>query len=509
MSTIEPENIEGVGLVFVRKDDPYSHFILSVTKQLYSLIGFYYISYQGKKKKTNIILSDITGIKSSTWMKSFTIKNLIYDANVTELAIKRLAPAIDEKGCIDVKVTKEREGNFKAAIADISALGSETSVNEWVKQLFGHEIGQPTSGSTTQEFVNRVTLRMGDWDKIDQDTSISVEGLAKYKKPKFLPKTSEGKNHIFFGLGKDFKQQEVNNPNASNKAMRSYLRENKVYEPLKRICLPQRNELDRNLRREKSISEQKTFLSKAVSSFVNLLFTDSSFYNTVIDGINQNTMVSQKIDQKLKHDMFDLIKSGNDIVNALVSMLEKGRIKYENLVKLSLAYKQKVTHTLSTCDMALDNLPSISGGGDKIVVFENCKKHQSKFDLVTKQMHQVLNNAIKNINNKKEPVINLNVLINSLNTLVSMSGSELPVLPILDGKKSYSGIITSEYSDKCVPIRFRSGKKVYIPSHGYDLTSYNKEELKELLCALDVTTDEEDVMSSLKHDITKCLSKYG
>ena len=69
--------------------------------------------------------------------------------------------------------------------------------------------------------------------------------------------------------------------------------------------------------------------------------------------------------------MFDLVKSGNDIVNALVSMLEKGRIKYENLVKLSLAYKQKVTHTLSTCDMALDYLPSISGGGDKIVVFEN------------------------------------------------------------------------------------------------------------------------------------------
>ena len=86
-----------------------------------------------------------------------------------------------------------------------------------------------------------------------------MEGLVKNKTPELIPKTSEGKNHIFTKLGSEFKQVEVNNPNVSNKLIQSYLRENGVFDCLKHIKLPERNELDLNLRREQSIAQYRKY----------------------------------------------------------------------------------------------------------------------------------------------------------------------------------------------------------------------------------------------------------
>ena len=504
---IDPSKLEGVGLVFVRKEDPVNLFVLSVTKQLYSLIGFYYTTKVSGKKQVHVILSDVCGIVSSSWMDPFTIKNLIYDELVTQLSVRELLPVLDKKGCVDKAATDKRNGDFKAVIAKITNYSMNTSVSEreWIKQLFGYEIPQPTSGYSSVEFVNSVIMETGNWDKITQNGKLSVEGLSKNVTPKFIPKNSEGKNHIFTKLGNDFKQIIVNKPNAANKLIQSYLVENGVFGPLRNICLPERDELKLSLRREQSISQHKSFLAKAVSSFVKMLLEDKKFFNTVVDGINHNTILGNKIDEKLKASVFDTLQCGNNIVSAIIGMLETGRVKYEDLETLINNYKHKVKHTLKVTELEITHSPSLESCKEKIVVFVTDECHGSKFDFNLKQLHTQLTGVKESIRKGKTPTLNINSLIDNLNCLIEGSGSGLSTVSHVDKQKSYGCVLTSGESKK-IPVLFKSGKMTTIPTVGYDISKYNCAELRELLQAIDVLADEKCDYSNIRSGIAEKYS---
>jgi len=508
LSTIDPKKITGVGLIFVRKEDPVNHFVLSVTKQLYSLIGFFYETKVSGKKRINVIISDVGGIMSSGWLEPFTIENLIYDPLVTELSIRRLADEVDEHGCFDKKATDDKISKFKAAIANVTSLGPETSVKEWIKQLVGYEIGQPSSGCTTTELVNRVILEVGYWNKIKQSSTTSVEGLAKYKRPELLPKTSEGKNHIFHSLGDDFKQQEVNKPSVANKLLQSYLIDYGIFEPIRKLCLPEHTTLEFNLRCEQSISQHKNFLTAAVSEFVKLLLEDPKFFSVVVDGINQNTLIAKKIDEKFKHNVFDLMGSSNNLVNSIIGMIEKGRIEYDNLRSIMDDYKKKIDDTTNGLNLSFNHSPNIERCKDRLVVFENGKKHQSKFDLTLKQLKTQLEGVKNSIERKETPSININTLINNYNVLISMSGGShgtgLDMIDSLDSKNSYNGVFTTSDCPK-VPISFKSGRQIIIPLVGYNLKEFNHKELHELLRAVDVLSNGEDQFDNFRADVASSL----
>ena len=507
--TIDPKKITGVGLVFVRKEDPVNHFVLSVTKQLYSLIGFFYETHASGRKRINVIISDICGIVSSRWLDPFTIENLIHDPLVTELSIRRLSDEVDDDGCIDAPATEKKITNFKAAIANVTALGAENSVREWIKQLVGYEIGQPSSGSTTIELVNRVILEMGLWSKIQQNSSISIEGLAKYKKPELLSKTSEGKNHIFHSMGNDMKQQEVNKPSVGNKLLQSYLIDNGIFDPIRRLCLPKHNKLEFNLRCEQSISQHKNFLTAAVSDFVKLLLEDPKFFAIVVDGINQNTLISKKIDEKFKQNVFELMKTSNDLVGAIIGMIESGRVNYADLRSMVDEHNCHFEDTTHQLNLSLNHSPNIEKCKDRLVVFENGKKHQSKFDLILKQMKVQLQGVKDSVDKKETPVLNINALINNYNVLVSMSGGSrgtgLDMIGLLDQKQSYKGVFTTE-DCPTVPISFKSGRRIIIPVVGYDIKAFDHKELHELLRALDVVSKGEDQFDNFRADIASALA---
>ena len=56
------------GLIFIRSDDPISRIIMSITKQDYSFIGFYYdTKFFNGELKTIVILLDIFGLKKPQW----------------------------------------------------------------------------------------------------------------------------------------------------------------------------------------------------------------------------------------------------------------------------------------------------------------------------------------------------------------------------------------------------------------------------------------------------------
>lgn len=504
-NTISPKNIKGVGLVFIRKDDPINHFVLSITKQLYSLIGFYYTTKSSGKDQVNVILSDVCGIVSSGWMKPFTIDNLVNDPLVTQLSIRKLSDIIGEDGCIDEEATRERNNNFRVSIANVTSLGPETSINEWIKQLVGFEIGQPSSGSTTVELVNRVFFEMGYWEKIKQNSTVSVEGLVEYKRPHILPKTSEGKNHIFHSLGSDLKQLEVNKPGVSNKLLQAYLMDNGVFDHIDHICLPKRTDIEIALRREQSISQHKNFLTSAVTSFVSMLMEDPKFYSTVIDSINNNTLIKDTIDERLKFSVYNLIKSGTNVISNIVGMIENGNISYEKLNEIINDYRKDVFPALKIAKLDINKFPNLDSNQDRIVVIEN-NPDRSKFkELLHKMRSQIL--GIKSdIKNCKTPIVNITNLIDNYNTLMMMSSkTEDEMIKPMEEDKSYHSIITTE---KCItiPIKFTSGRMVIIPTVGCNLDQFTHSELHELLRSLDAVTNGDDRLDNLRGDIANKIA---
>lgn len=501
---IDPTKIKGVGLVFVRKEDPVNLFVLSVTKQLYSLIGFYYKTKVSGQKKVHVILSDICGIISSKWMNPFTIEDLIHDPLVTQLSIRKLSPILDEDGYVDKKATKSRNGNFKAAIADITSHGPETSTEEWIKQIFGFEICQPSRGSTTVELVNRVIMRTDNWDKIEQNGSVSMEGIVKNQTPDIIPKNSVGKGYIFAKMGSDMKQIKVNQPGVGNKLLQSYLVDNGIFDPIRHIKLPSHTQLQKTLRREQSISEHKQFLIEAVSTFVRLLMNNTRFFDTVVDGINSNSMMVNKFDDKFKISMFNVVQSSHNVVGSIINMIECGRFNFGDLRKIIEEHKYKVESATKDADINMNHFPSIRECKDKIVILEN-DHHKSKFDHNLKQLHQQISDAVKSIQEQETPVLNINALIDNLNAFTSLSGSKLSKIKKIKDCKSY-GAVLSTTDNKKIPIQFKSGKKIVIPSVGYNLSILNCSEMKELLTTIDVMTKGEDYFDNLGSDLADRLA---
>nr|QBK89677.1 MAG: uncharacterized protein LCPAC001_01900 [Pithovirus LCPAC001] len=502
---IDPNKIKGVGLIFVRKEDPVNLFVLSITKQLYSLIGFYYKTRVSGQKKIHVILSDICGIVSSKWMNPFTIEDLIHDPLVTQLSIRKLSPVLDEDGYVDKSATKHRYENFKAAIADITSNGPATSTEEWIKQIFGFEICQPGGGSTTVELVNRVIMRTDNWDKIEQNGSMSMEGLIKNQTPPIIPKNSEGKCYIFAKMGSDMKQIKVNQPGVGNKLLQSYLVDNGTFDPIRHIKLPSHTQLQTNLRREQSIAEHKQFLIEAVSTFVRLLMNNTRFFDTVVDGINSNAMMANKMDDNFKISMFNIVQSSHNVVSTIISMIECGRFNFGDLRKIINEHKYKVESTVKMVDININHFPSILECKDKIVILEN-DRYKSKFDHNLKQFHQQIQDTVKSIKNNETPVLNINALIDNLNTFVRLSGSKLSKVRKVDGNCSY-GAVLSINDNKKIPVQFKSGKKIVIPSVGYDLSILNCSEIKELLTTIDVMTKGEDYFDNLGSDLASRLAE--
>ena len=200
--------------------------------------------------------------------------------------------------------------------------------------------------------------------------------------------------------------------------------------------------------------------------------------------------------------------SSNNLVNSIIGMIEKGRIEYDNLRSIMDDYKKKIDDTTNGLNLSFNHSPNIERCKDRLVVFENGKKHQSKFDLTLKQLKTQLEGVKNSIERKETPSININTLINNYNVLISMSGGShgtgLDMIDSLDSKNSYNGVFTTSDCPK-VPISFKSGRQIIIPLVGYNLKEFNHKELHELLRAVDVLSNGEDQFDNFRADVASSL----
>ncbi len=184
-------------------------FLMAVTKQLYSLIGFYYRSSVTGNDQIQVILADINSIVAPRWCDPATLDDLLDNPLITKLSVKPLRPILDDECNIDKEKTDELHECFRGAIAEVIQYGPEKSIREWIAQLFGYEIKCPTKGLTSIELVNRVVMKAGRWNDVPQDGMISAEGIEELQPPDYLFATADSKGRVLSMIGSNFKQIKV------------------------------------------------------------------------------------------------------------------------------------------------------------------------------------------------------------------------------------------------------------------------------------------------------------
>lgn len=474
-----PIPTDGVGLILVRRKDPINYFLLSVTQQYYSMMGFYYTSRVTGRERVYVVIADTHGIVSSIRereMKSgrtdhlqaksltgFTLQDLIEDPLVSEIATRPLTPIRDPSGKIDSEATQKRNRYFKIKIAEVRAKRSKKSVEKWLKQLVGYE-----NGSTNTELINQVILEVGG-DYID-------------------PESSRGeKERIEIDPG----------------LLQTYLINSPSLEPIQRIPLPEREPSMISSAWKESIDRNRGFLSEIIRTFVRLLIEDNYFYRVVIDKINQSTP-NKEIDPREQQEILNLIKGGNQVVDRVISMLERGGIDREVLRGSINHYQEQVRSSLDRIGLEITHQPTLrSQDRDQFIVVSDPRSSQDHFK-ITERVGEHLTKISRKIQKGRTPRINLNLFIEHYNQLIEMTGRG-NVLPHLPEGQSYSSILVTN-DPSTLPIEFEEETR-YIPLDGSNLGQCTRRELEELLRYLDIISNGENKYESLRSKVADRLGR--
>ena len=89
-STIEPGAVSGSGIIFVRTNDPISHFIMGVGHLEYSLIGYYYETMVTGYKKIEVVVIDFNGVEGSKWIGPLSLQTLVSCPSILRVSIRSL-----------------------------------------------------------------------------------------------------------------------------------------------------------------------------------------------------------------------------------------------------------------------------------------------------------------------------------------------------------------------------------------------------------------------------------
>lgn len=279
-STDELLCVTDVGLVLVATDTPIGRLYRSITKQDYDLIGYYYVSsVSGCQKFYYTIFDQYSLSQRMCDVEENTLENLAQNPMVSKLDLRPLAPKVCED---DLKVLKNK---FRREFTKIFSEAREKSLEEVLFQLFGHRVVSPSCGMTALEMVNTVIERVGVADLVPQSDTVLSQSH-----PGYIKSDAEGLAQFFQLVGLPFRTQVVDNPNAANKLLASYVDPNCLFgNKIYRVTLPCRKEAE--LKQSYIIERHRSgeYLSKLMKTFVTLIVKDSEFFATVVSGINDQT----------------------------------------------------------------------------------------------------------------------------------------------------------------------------------------------------------------------------
>ena len=122
-------------------------------------------------------------------------------------------------------------------------------------------------------------------------------------------------------------------------------------------------------------------------------------------------------------------------------------------------------------------------------------------------MRNHLETVKESIQNENVPVINLYLLIDSINRLINLTKTKTNIMTMPSGEISLPAVITTvSHKLPPIPMKLKSNKQLIITTKDFDLSPFKREELIEILEILDVTTSNTPAFDDLKSAITTKLS---
>lgn len=509
---IDKDQLTDAGIILVTSEDPLSRAIMSITKQEFSSIGFYYKSSVSGSNRIQIVIVDVFGVKTPEWIKSGdTLDDLIHNPLIAQIAVKGLRDVIDGSGKINVEKTKELHTLFRSSIAEVTSISGEPSMREALAQIFGYRIEPAIHNNinTAVEMVNKVIQKMGKWDDIPQDNTITIN---KYELPEENKMDASAKVKLLEYFGSALHQYNVKNPGVSNKQIQSYIVPNKLFGDLYYIKLPEKNSLIKELALSEMIRHHRPYLTQAISTFVEMLLLDNEFFGIVLKGINETrskqdnerlkTILKDVIDDHSVNKLVDWIGSGKINVSELKTFITETQSKYNNINSIiSDRSSDVITRGLSDTDSVnINGIANLSDVNDEILLIRST----NEFNNALKDLYTSVSNAVQSVNKGDTICIELNSLIDTTNTLLKLSQSEYTPLSKPCENTSYQSIVSTSGYTK-IPITLRSGEKVVIPLVNPNLEQYDREMLLEILEILDILPDSPE---SHKYDrLRSCIAK--
>lgn len=504
------------GLIFITSNDPVSRLTITITKQEFSSIGFYYTTTITGILKIQVVIMDAFGSQTPDWLQSGqSITDLINNPLISKLAIKRLNPIYNDDGSINADKTKNLQTTFRSAIAQVMSQGPETSLRETISQLFGYRIDCPTSGNTAVEMVNRVISLIGHWDDVPQNNILTLSSIQYLNPPSSSQLNASAKLQLLGYLGSGFNQQNVPRPNVANKQIQSYIVPNSLFGDLIYISLPTRNIADQELSIAQSIVTQRSYLTKAISTFVDMLLSDLDFFSIVVRGINDNSETHPQ--KSYLTTLQNVIKNCSDsrtgLVESIFSWIEGGKIPSSQLSELITIINNERRQISSLVGQNLSPL-NISPINHDILLSSshpNCPHRiipshdYNSLNQSLDHIYDSFNQMISSARDNQTITFNINSIISSINSLNSALGLKHPPLSSLPNDTSYNSIAYTNTIPSNLPIPLSSGDKVVLPLCNADLKQFDRNVLLEILEYLDNLSDRK--YDYLRTCITKELAQ--
>lgn len=485
--SVRYDGVTGLGMIFLRRDNPVSDLILKLSNTRYNLAGFYYETNVSGSRHIKVILTDLGDIGSGKWLPPFDLYDVLSDHLIKKAVFR---PFINEE--VGNDHNKISSGLFREILAgiipnrSISGSSRDDLIQEWMYYLLMGKIDSESNSVADSErgkprpptsifLINSIILDISstisrhskDPDDSDEDDDILIRDDTKIR-------------YLLVDLGLFDDPIHIQLPKKRKKILDRYLMDSS------------------DLMKSISLNFTRLFLEKDTFQKKYLRRLDpSSIKNT---SSHTNDIILQ-----------NLIGTGHQMNDYLISSLMKGEIDPSNLYNLIDKHDHDSNAVLSSFSIKPLYNPGEKNRDDLIRLVSVCPSmYQENPDispnLILTSLHDKINSLVRTISTGGTPLININELSNMTNSLLSLTGLQLEKIPAIEGETSLPGVmVVSSGHESGIPIRLSDGNKIVLSLMGEDLDQFGKEDLREILSTLDVVSNGDNRFDDLRAKIVDAL----
>ncbi|PCJ28996.1 MAG: hypothetical protein COA94_02945 [Rickettsiales bacterium] len=494
---LDPDEINDAGIIFIQRNDPISTLAMSISKEKYSSMGFYYKTNASGRSETKVLYVEVLKMHRPKLGESgATIEDLVSDDLVTLLSIKKLRPSIVD-GVIDEIETRKIQEYFRIAIAKVTSNESKNTESELVYQLLGYRDKSDVKCLSIMEMVNEVVKLMGRSSDVPLQSSKQKLGIKTFHNKSKIDGGIEGKFGLISMFGSSFSQSESD----TNKPIHSYSKDNELFGELLNIKLPDRIPIDVKLAKIREIKIYQPILIKMSTIFIDMLLNNQRFFDTLSKGIVQDN-VSIEIVRGFSDDFTKLF--------TLISQsVKSGSLEYSKLLECSSIHNDRKNILGKGCESLIQTteLPELVSN---ILINVNVKCGNNSRRKLVSSLSNLYDHVsyIKNsVDCDSECLVDINLLSSIVNNLMEVSSLRRPRICNISG--DFERECKINVDNRCgtiYPMTMSSGKKIVLNTRYPNLLCYSKKELSEILRSLDNVSVEDEDMDSIRAMLTDILA---